>query len=519
MRRMSDVVTRLLAVMVAACALAGCSTVIRSTRALDEPLPPSVAAWPDHRETTLGRAYADRLAEDPSINAVTLVNPGHDALTHRVALTRLAERSIEMQAYIFKDDLSTKVLVREMLLAADRGVKIRILIDDVGMPPSSSELMLLGFHPNIEVRIFNPLRFRGASKTLRFSQFLFEFNRLNRRLHNKLFVADDAVLLIGGRNVSQEYFDQNQEFNFLDADILLIGSAAKDGAISFDEYWDFHMSVPSSFFPEHRDPEELAEFLAKAEKTLAANQDFLDLVDREANALIARHRAGEVSQYWARAKLVADPPEKAEGLMEGNEILDEVNALLDSAQSSVHLSNAYVVPLDFVDKFNDLRERGVDIYLSTNSLSSNDVWVVYSGWINYRTDLIDRGVHVYEFRNDADFARSPQGARTGLHSKIIVVDGRYSVYGSLNLDPRSVWLNTETIIVIDSEPFSQAVIATLQDEMSGEKSWKVRRVDGRTVWEASRDGETVTVKHSPDVFILKRILARMVSYIVPEWLL
>jgi phosphatidylserine/phosphatidylglycerophosphate/cardiolipin synthase-like enzyme len=514
-----DVLTRLLAVLLAACSLAACSTVIRSTRALDAPPPATVVERTDHRQTALGSAYADRFAEDPSINAVAAINPGFDALTHRVALTRLAERSIEMQAYIFKNDLSTMLLLRELMLAADRGVKVRILIDDVGLPPGSSELLLLGFHPNMEVRIFNPFRFRIGNTPLRFSQFIFEFHRLNRRLHNKLFIADDSVLVIGGRNISKEYFDKHQDFNFLDADILLIGHVASDGADSFDEYWDFHMSIPSTFFPEHRDPGELKEFVAKLEKTLAANQDFVDAVDQEANEIIARHRAGEVPEYWAKARLVADPPKKAEGLMEGNRILDEVNVLLDNATSAVHLSNAYVVPLDFVDKFNQLRERGVEIHLSTNSLSSNDVWVVYSGWINYRTDLIDRGVHVHEFRHDADFARRPEDSRSGLHSKIIVVDGRYSVYGSLNLDPRSVWLNTETIVIIDSEPFSQAVIRTLQEEMSDGKSWKVRRIDGRTVWESSRDGETVTVNHSPDVFILKRILARVVSYIVPEWLL
>jgi putative cardiolipin synthase len=514
-----DVVTRFLAILLAACSLTACSTVIRSTRGLDGAPAASAVVRPDDRQTILGRAYADRLAEDPSINALAAVNPGNDALTHRIALTRLAERSIEMQAYIFKNDLSTMVLLRELMLAADRGVKVRILIDDVGLPPSSSSLMLLGFHPNMEVRIFNPFRFRLSSATLRFSQFALEFSRLNRRLHNKLFIADDSVLLIGGRNVSKEYFDLGMDFNFLDADILLIGNVARDGADSFDEYWDFHMSIPSSFFPEHRDPGELADFVAKLDKTLAANQGFVDRVGEEANAIIARHHAGELAEHWVKARLVADPPKKAEGLMEGNRILDEVNALLDNAASSVYLSNAYVVPLDFVGKFNDLRDRGVDIHLSTNSLSSNDVWVVYSGWINYRTDLIDRGVHVHEFRHDADFAQSPEGARTGLHSKIIVVDGKYSVFGSLNLDPRSVWLNTETIVIIDSEPFSQAVTRTLQEEMSREKSWKVRRIDGRTVWEASRNGETVTVGHSPDVFILKRVLARLVSYIVPEWLL
>jgi putative cardiolipin synthase len=216
---------------------------------------------------------------------------------------------------------------------------------------------------------------------------------------------------------------------------------------------------------------------------------------------------------------MADPPKKAERKMVGNDILDEVNRLLDGAKSSVHISNAYVVPVDFNQKFGELRDRGVEIHLSTNSLSSNDVWVVYSGWINHRGGLIDRGVHVHEFRNDTEFARSPKGAKSGLHSKILVIDGKYSVFGSLNLDPRSVWLNTETIVVIDSEEFSQAVIRTLQAEMSVENSWQVRHVDDRTVWETNRDGQQITVSHSPDVSLFKRVLATLVSYIVPEWLL
>ena len=510
---------RLLLILIASFALMACSTVIRSTNELDEKPAITAVEWPDRSQTALGSIYAERLAAEPLINAVAIVNPGNDALTHRIAMTRLAQHSIEMQTYIFKNDLSSMLLLKELMLAADRGVKVRILVDDVGLPPKSSTLMLLGFHPNIEIRIFNPFRFRLSSSALRFSQFLTEFHRLNHRIHNKLFIADNTAMLVGGRNISKEYFDLGFDFNFLDAEALFIGKMAADGASSFNEYWDFHMAIPSAFFPEHRDAGELSDFLAKIEQQLEGDQEYVERIRREADEIIALYKSGELPDYWVRARLIADPPKKAERQMVGNEILDEVNALLDSAVSSVYISNAYVVPLDFYQKLNALRDRGVDIYLSTNSLSSNDVWLVYSGWINYRTDLIDRGVHVHEFRHDTDFAQSPQGARSGLHSKIIVIDGKYSVFGSLNLDPRSLWLNTETIVVIESEEFAQAVIKTLQVEMSHEKSWEVRRIDGRTVWETKRNGEQVIVKHSPDAFILKRVLARLVSYIVPEWLL
>jgi phosphatidylserine/phosphatidylglycerophosphate/cardiolipin synthase-like enzyme len=510
---------RLLVVLIAYLALVACSTVIRSTNELDEKPVRSAVVLPDHSQTALGGVYGERLAADPRLNAVTIVNPGNDALTHRIAMTRLARHSVEMQTYIFKNDLSSMLLLKELMLAADRGVKVRILVDDVGLPPRSSTLMLLGFYPNIEIRIFNPFRFRISSSALRFSQFVTEFNRLNHRIHNKLFLVDNTAMLVGGRNISKEYFDLGFDFNFLDAEALFIGKVAKDGASSFNEYWDFHMAVPSALFPEHRNPAELSEFLAKIEQVLEADQEYVDRISREADEIIAHHKSLELPDYWVRARLIADPPKKAERQMAGNEILDEVHALLDGAVSSVYISNAYVVPLDFKQKLNDLRDRGVDIHLSTNSLSSNDVWVVYSGWINYRTDLIDRGVHVHEFRHDTDFARSPQGARSGLHSKIIVIDGKYSIFGSLNLDPRSVWLNTETIVVIESAEFAQDVMETLQVEMSHEKSWEVRRIDGRTVWETNRSGEQVIVNHAPDVFILKRVLAKLVSYIVPEWLL
>ncbi len=510
---------RLLLVLIASFALMACSTVVRSTNELDEKPATTPAVLADRSQTTLAKVYGKRLAADPLVNATTIVNPGNDALTHRIAMTRLAQHSIEMQTYIYKNDLSSMLLLKELMVAADRGVKVRILVDDVGLPPQSSTLMLLGFHPNIEIRIFNPFRFRLSSSALRFSQFLTEFSRLNHRIHNKLFIADNTAMLVGGRNISKEYFDLGLDFNFLDAEVLFIGKLASDGAISFNEYWDFHMAIPSALFPEHRDPAELHDFLAEIEQRLASDKAYVNRIHREAEDIIARYKSRDLPDYWVKARFISDPPQKAERQMVGNEILDEVNVLLDSAVSSVYISNAYVVPLDFYQKLNDLRDRGVDIYLNTNSLSSNDVWVVYSGWINYRTDLIDRGVHVYEFRHDTDFAQSPQGARSGLHSKIIVIDGKYSVFGSLNFDPRSVWLNTETIVVIESEEFAQAVIKTLQLEMSHEKSWEVRRIDGKTVWETKRDGEQVIVKHAPDVFILKRVLARLVSFIVPEWLL
>lgn len=505
--------------MVVSLSTLACSTVIRSTNELAKRPVSTVVPEPDSTKTTLGRVYAERLVANPLDNAVTIVNPGTDALTHRIALTRMAERSIEMQTYIFKNDLSSMVLLREMMLAADRGVKVRILVDDVGLSPNSSELMLLGYHPNVEVRIFNPFKYRIPNGTLRFSQVALDFHRLNRRIHNKYFIADGEVMLVGGRNISKEYFDLDFEFNFLDADVCFIGEAAGNGLASFNQYWDFHMSIPSSYFPEHPDPEELGEFQAEIDKKIKESQDYVSRLSEESDAIIARYTSRKFPDYWVKARFLADPPEKAEGLMVGNKIFDEVNALLDNARSSVYISNAYVVPLDFYQKFNELRYRGVEVRLSTNSLSSNDVWPVYSGWINYRSDLIDRGVRVHEFRHDARFDRSPKEAKSGLHSKIIVIDGRYSVFGSLNLDPRSVWLNTETIVVIDSEDFSQAVLETLQDEMSHEKSWEVRRMKGRTTWETVRDGGKVTVGHSPDVFVLKRVLAKLVSYIVPEWLL
>jgi phosphatidylserine/phosphatidylglycerophosphate/cardiolipin synthase-like enzyme len=510
---------RALAIVIASVSILACSTVVRSINELDEAPEATVIAEPGNLQTALRSVYAERLDADPSINAVANINPGSDALAHRIALTRLAQHSIEIQAYIFKNDLSTMLLLQELLLAADRGVKIRILVDDVGLSPKSSTLMLLGFYPNIEVRIFNPFRFRISSPALRYSQFILEFNRLNRRLHNKLFIADNIAMLIGGRNISREYFDLGVDFNFLDADLLLIGNVAKDGLASFNEYWGFHMSIPSSLFPEHQDPGELAAFLARMARELKENQDFVNAASTAADDIVMQYNSRQLPDHWVKAKLIADPPKKAEGLMAGNRILHEVNTLLDRATSAVYISNAYVVPLDFQQKFIDLRDRGVEIHLSTNSLSSNDVWVVYSGWINYRGALIERGVHVHEFRHDADFAQSPKGAATGLHSKIIVIDGKYSVFGSLNLDPRSLWLNTETIVVIESEDFSQDVIGTLQAEMSREKSWEVRQINGRTVWETNRNGEQLTLNHSPDVFVLKRILARLVSYIVPEWLL
>ena len=510
---------RILLTLIACSSLLACSTVIRSTKELAYQPEPTAIAIRDGSQAALGSVYAERLAGDPQTNAVTIVNPGNDALTHRIAMTRLSQHSIEMQTYIFKNDLSSMLLLRELMLAADRGVKVRILVDDVGLSPRSSELMLLGFHPNIEVRIFNPFKYRISNAALRSTQFIFEFNRLNHRMHNKLFIADDTVMLVGGRNISKEYFDLDPDFNFLDADALFIGKVARDGIGSFNEYWDFHMSIPSSLFPEHPDPRQLDDFVAEIEKKLAENQDFVGRINGEVDHIIARYKSMELPDYWVKARFMADPPEKAERRMVGNDILDEVNTLLDGAESSVYISNAYVVPVDFYQKFNDLRERGVEIHLSTNSLSSNDVWVVYSGWINYRGDLIDRGTHVHEFRHDSEFAQSPKGAKSGLHSKIIVVDGKYSVFGSLNLDPRSVWLNTETIVVIESEEFSQAVTTTLQEEMSHEKSWEVRRTDGRATWETRRNGKQLTVHHSPDVFILKRVLAKLVSYIVPEWLL
>lgn len=492
---------------------AGCSSVITSTKDIQDKnaLQTTFVEAFDPLLTSIGSVYKDKLNRNPDLTGAILVSDGEDALFHRAYLTRMAQKSILLQTYIYKNDISSRLLMHEMWLAAQRGVKIKMLVDDNGLDSDYSDIIALDSHPNIEVRIFNP--YKNRSKILRYPEMVYNFNRINHRMHNKMFIADDIALIIGGRNIADNYFDQNHSVNFVDTDVLFLGEIAQRGKESFYEYWEFHRSIPVSFLPFKPSLTKLEEAATKLKEN-PQWQNYNEIIEH----LIQKYQHKEAQIFWGNAHLIADKPEKVEDPQTPKPISQALNRIFNFTYDNVYISAAYFVPgKEGMKYFKNLASSGVEISILTNSLASTDSLVVYAGWERYRNILIQEGVKVYEYQhlgqNKAKLRDKMAKSKASLHSKSIVFDDSITWIGSFNLDQRSANLNTEVVVVFDNPHFAKILKQDLIEDM--ENAWKVYDDHGKTLWEGEQNGEIVILKHPPDTGIGTRFL-KTLSKILPE---
>lgn len=471
----------------------------------------------DTLKTPVSMVYEEELKNNPSQSGAMLIKSGKVSFLHRIALVRMARHSIELQTYIYENDVTSKILMHEMKLAADRGIKIRILVDDHGLSSDTSDIMLLNYHPNIQVKVFNPYKYR--SKILKYPQFLFNISRLNYRMHNKLFIVDNSAVIIGGRNIASNYFDDSTQLNFSDTDVLFIGKLAQDALDSFNEYWNYHKSIPVDVFPNHNNPEELNILDKEITAKTVYYQQEKEMFNAAIKLFIQGFNDKKFPIYWGSSKLIADNPEKTDGTGYISPIISALGGLWQETKKSVHISAAYFVPGKNGTKnlINGAR-KGIDINILTNSLSSTDAKIVYSGWDRYRDELVLNGINVYEFRNEGYKVYNRHNSGASLHSKTIVVDDKISWIGSFNLDGRSAIYNTEVIAAFFNEDFAKLLRETMEKEMSEYISWKLYTENGKTYWKTYRDGKEIVKSHIPDTSIFMRIVTFILK-IVPEKLI
>lgn len=480
----------------------------------------------DPMKTPIAKCYDKELRQGENISGATLIEDGLSAFVIRAAFARMATKTIDLQTYIYSNDFSSKALIGELRNAADRGVKVRILLDDYGTKSDIVDVMLLNQHPNIEVKVFNTVANR--SKLLYYPQFLLDFNRLNSRMHNKLFIVDNVAYITGGRNVGSNYFYPETASNFSDTDVLFIGDMTKYATASFDEYWNHHLSIPASVFPK-----------AKSEKAMRKlEQKFAEIQEKSADDIRRYNKIISLAQReykeknfdfsWGHGKFLADPPSKVEMTMAEKEeyrgeIIQALQHLWDKTTDSVYMSAAYFVPgqggLEHM-----LREEnsGVHMTIVTNSLASTNAPTVYAKWEKYRKQLIESGADVYEFMLSAENLRGKEHDRerkqssfSVLHSKTIVFDDNISWIGSFNLDPRSAYYNTENVAIFESEEFARKLRDMIIKDT--QTSWHVTLEDGDPVWTGSRPGDKQprVYHHSPDTTIFRRAL-KVITNLVPE---
>ncbi len=452
-----------------------------------------------------------------------LLTEGTDALAVRLRLISAAQVSLDVQYYIWHDDLVGRVMANRLLQAAERGVYVRVLLDDLDTSGKDEPLSILAQHPNIDVRLFNPF----PTRTFRWTSFLRDGKRLNRRMHNKSITADGALSVVGGRNIGNEYFDASESVRFADIDVLAMGPVALSVRNAFNRYWQSRYSYPIDQLVEPpTDKEEaLAAFKQRSEanfqealtsKYAEAVQARWDLVGR----IDASHKVS-----WGDWKLFVDRPEKIDGgdITDETHIAPHLKDLLAEASEEILLISPYFVPgKAFTQFLTDKVAAGIDVKIMTNSMAANDVTMVHSGYKKYREKLVSGGVKLYEFKptsGESDQAKvnlSWLGStRLSLHGKYLILDKQKLFVGSFNMDPRSVALNTEMGILY-TDPSTAETFSRSFDDYARQVAYQIRLEDGDVTWHTIEDGQLQVYDTEPRTSWWDRFLLNIMSVFVPE---
>ena len=470
------------------------------------------------RESVTVAIAAQEFASRPGQSACVLVDDGPQALMMRALLADQAQQSIDLQTYLYDDDEAGIVLVDRLRAAAERGVRLRLLIDDIGLRTDDCLPLLLDSLPHAEVRVFNPFKWRP--RWTRPLQLPLEFRRLNHRMHNKLFVVDRFATIIGGRNVGGHYFEAHEETNFTDLDVLLLGPVAEAAHECFEAYWTSELAVPLKVAmgkaDAHLSRERLARYVRAARFTRLQG-----IFRHEYRGLRETLQDGRHTVHWASTRVVADDPRKALARRTRHVpqvMIDTLNETWNAARKEVLAATAYFVPgrkgtADLIR----LRRRGIEVRILTNSLASNDVRAVHGGYSRYRRKLLRAGVGLYEYQRFGHRPRRHHKASTSnaLHAKTIVVDRRLAWIGSFNLDPRSSRLNTEMAVLLESDSLAADLARRMERDLAPDRSWRViMRPGSRDLrWHGQRDGAMVIVDHEPDTSWWQRGWARVARHV------
>ena len=499
--------------LLSALALSGCG----SLPSLESRTPSH--ALTDTASAPLGKAVAAEVALHPGLSGIEAFTDGRVAFALRIALARAATRSIDIQTFIWHADATGMLLYEEMLRAAERGVRVRLLLDDVNAEGLDPIFALLDTHPNIELRLYNPFVSRGS----RGLSFLGDFARLNRRMHNKSFTVDNQVTIVGGRNIANEYFEAGEDQSFADIDVMAVGAAVPAVSTEFDTYWNSASAYPARLIIK-RDPAiGREEFAQRTQQLIAGDaQKYLEAVNRtpQAQALLA----GTLQLEWTTVRVVHDDPEKTLSTSEETsvQLLPRLQAAFGSPTKEFDLVSPYFVPGELgTEALVSLAKRGVRVQVLTNSLAANDETSVHSGYARRRKALLRAGVELYEIKSaaatiKARAAEIDKHSKAGLHAKTFAVDRRSIFVGSFNFDPRSAKLNTEMGLVIDSVPLAER-LSKMFDTASPALAYRVTLgADDALQW---HDGAGATLNDEPDSSWGQRMKVRVFSWLPIEWLL
>ncbi len=469
--------------------------------------------------TALDRELVPLLARHPGRTGAILLPDGIDAYAARAISARQAGRSLDLQYYIWHDDLTGRMLANEAWDAAERGVRVRILLDDIGIGDMDATLLAMDSHDNIELRVYNP--FRNRTGVLRLLEMVQRAWGVNHRMHNKAWIADGRVAVVGGRNVGVEYFSAAEEFNFHDLDIVLFGPAVEQASTIFDDFWNSEAAIPIAAL-NRKPPATIRAVLAQIQDEAESEEArrFLDAMD--VSPSVRRYFTRELTPIWTEGvRVLSDPPIKWRGDDRKNWLVEHLMADVSSARHSALLMSPYFVPgRDGAERLLGLTARGVDVQVATNSLAANDVVAVHGGYARYRKGLLEGGVRLFESRSraEAKAASSVFGSSgASLHTKAVLIDGRRGFVGSFNLDPRSANLNTEMGVLFDDPDLGEALLAEYLHLVGPDMSyWVYLDAQGRLRWLDRATSPPTVLDTEPDSTLRQRATATVVRWLPVE---
>ena len=468
--------------------------------------------------TALDRAISPLTSARPDETGIVIISDNLDAFAVRAASARAAGRSLDLQYYIWHADFTGNLIHNELLRAADRGVRVRLLLDDMNAHGSNTVLAALDSHPGIEVRLFNPTRAREGT-IARGVELVLRFFSLNRRMHNKSWIADGRVAIVGGRNIGDEYFDAAADINFMDTDAAVVGPAVKQAEAIFDAYWNSEAAIPLEALV-RAGPEALPRLRRSIDAGEASVRaaPYLQRL-RESERVRALMEGGARLHWTADASVVSDPPEKAQGASPGPDWMTPLLlAKAEGAQRELRIISPYFVPgTAGVDWFAAQRRRGVQVGILTNSLAANDVMAVHGGYAPYRIPLLEQGVTLYELKPFGKVAGSLFGSSgASLHTKAFLVDGRSGFIGSFNLDPRSMNLNTEMGLLFTCADAAAELEALYAAKTGPALAYRLELADGALRWHDDAAQPPKTWEREPEASLWRRGAARAIGWLPVE---
>jgi putative cardiolipin synthase len=473
-------------------------------------------AYAHPEDTRIAKQFSAAAAAHSGSSAFRIISRGADGFAVRMQLIDRAEHSLDLQYFIYHEDQTGQLITEALLRAADRGVHLRLLVDDGATEPGDGRIRLLAAHPQIEVRIFNPFAYRGNSTVMRGVEYAFNHRRLDFRMHNKLMLIDNASALIGGRNIGDQYFQIDPQGQYADDDVFVYGPTVQKLSESFDSYWNSALAIPVQALS--GGAPKAAELAAYRTELSAARQKAQDagasyLKDAESGAPLAGILDGALPVVWASALVVCDPPDKRHEHAASTRsafAYEPVAKTVTAVRSELLMITPYFVPTPGESQaLKELRQRNVRVGILTNSLESTTEVSAHAGYQRHRTEMLQSGVELHEVRAAPEKSRgSGQSAALsrygnyGLHAKLYTFDRSKLFIGSMNFDQRSAWLNTEVGLLIDSSELAQQAVARYDAMTQLDNAYEVLLqpdAEGhpRLVWRTRIGERVVETTHEP----------------------